>query len=243
MFVLSYYATPSELRMGSYYIKDVDDINATRLLRFNVVVTNRESGLLDKDMIAKHFESIDYFNSYIATHTPRAIDYFGRALDFVVTRNYKSAIEDLNKAISLTPNFSLSYFLRAVAKYNQMKIDDATEEPLMGSVDAAHMKLLAKHAQLKEVLDDWNRLIDLQPRMAIAYFNKGNTLLEMQDYVEAIQAFDKAIQLDPVLGEAYYNRGYVYLKMGNKERGVADLSKAGELGVIPSYNLLKRLAK
>ena len=243
MFVLSYYATPSELRMGSYYIKEVDDINATRLLRFNLVVINRESGLLDKDMIAKHFESIDYFNSYIATHTPRAIDYFGRALDFVVTRNYKSAIEDLNKAISLTPNFSLSYFLRAVAKYNQMKIDDATEEPLMGSVDAAQMKMLAKHAQLKEVLDDWNRLIDLQPRMAIAYFNKGNTLLEMQDYVEAIQAFDKAIQLDPVLGEAYYNRGYIYLKMGNKERGVADLSKAGELGVIPSYNLLKRLAK
>ena len=243
MFILSYYATQSELKLGSYYIKEVDDINASRLLRFNLVVTNRESFLLDKEVIARHFESIDYFNSYITTHTPRAIDYFGRALDFVVTRNYKSAIEDLSRAISLTPNFSLSYFLRAVAKYNQMKIDDATEEPLKGSVDAVQMKKLTKHSRLKEVLEDWDKLIELQPRMAIAYYNKGNALLEMQDYVEAISAYDKAIQLDPVLGEAYYNRGYVYLKMGNKEKGIADLSKAGEIGVIPSYNLLKRLAK
>ena len=64
----------------------------------------------------------------------------------------------------------------------------------------------------------------------------------MQDYVEALNAYSKAIELDATLGEAYYNRGFVYLKIGNKEKGIADLSKAGELGVIPSYNLLKRLA-
>jgi len=29
--------------------------------------------------------------------------------------------------------------------------------------------------------------------------------------------------------------------MGNKDSGVADLSKAGELGVLPSYNVLKRM--
>jgi hypothetical protein len=45
------------------------------------------------------------------------------------------------------------------------------------------------------------------------------------------------------MGEAYYNRGFVYLKLGNKDAGIADLSKAGELGIIPSYNLLKRMTK
>ena len=242
MFALTYYGNPSELKLESYYLKEVDDINSTRILRFNVMVTNRESLLTDDEIISKHFESIEYFNSYISTHSPRAIDYFGRALDFSIIRNYKSAINDLDKAISLTPNFALAYFLRAMARYNQIKIDGISEEPLKGGAEAAQMKKLEKYTQLKEVLTDWDKLIELNPRMAIAYFNKGNTLLEMQDYVEAINAYNKAIELDAVLGEAYYNRGFVYLKMGNKEKGIADLSKAGELGVIPSYNLLKRLA-
>ena len=217
-------------------------INSTRILRFNVIVTNRESLLSDDEVISQHFESIEYFNSYISTHTPRAIDYFGRALDFSTIRNYKSAIEDLNKAIALTPNFAMAYFLRAMARYNQIKIDDISEEPLKGATDVVQMKKLEKYSRLKEVLNDWGKLIELNPRMAIAYFNKGNTLLEMQDYVEALNAYSKAIELDATLGEAYYNRGFVYLKIGNKEKGILDLSKAGELGVIPSYNLLKRLA-
>ena len=47
--------------------------------------------------------------------------------------------------------------------------------------------------------------------------------------------------MKPDLGEAYYNRGYVYLQLGNKEAGLENLSKAGELGVIPSYSLLKKM--
>ncbi len=243
MFVLSYYSESSELKLKDNYIKEVEEINAMRILRFDVVVTNREQVLADNATIAKHFESIEYFNSYIANHKPRAIDYFGRALDFVVTRNYKSAVVDLDKAIELTPNFTLAYFLRAISKYNQIKIDEIAQEPLKGVADEAKIKAKSRHSVLSEVLTDWDKLIELQPRMAIAYYNKANTLLEMQDFAQAISLYNKVIQLDPLMGEAYYNRGYIYLKMGNKEKGVADLSKAGELGVIPSYNLLKRLAK
>ena len=243
MFVLSYYSTPSELKLKQNYIKDIDDINASRILRFKVVVTNNEQILTDNKDIEAHFESIQYYNSYLATHTPRALDYFGRALDFSVTRNYNSAIADLDKAIALTPNFAMAYFLRAVARYNQLKIDDFASEPLKGGADIAKISAMNRHSVLMSVVADWDKLISLQPRLAIAYFNKGNTLLEMQDYVEALKCYDKAIQLDVTLGEAYYNRGYVYLKMGNKDAGVADLSKAGELGIVPSYNLLKRLAK
>ncbi len=243
MFVLTYYSTPSELDINHTYIKEVDDINVSRILRFNVVVTNREQVLTDNNDIAAHFESIQYYNSYLASHTPRALDYFGRALDFSVTRNYKSAIADLDKAIDLTPNFAMAYFLRAVARYNLLKLDNIAREPLNGGTDIAKINAMNRHSVLMSVVADWDKLISLQPRLAIAYFNKGNTLLEMQDYVEALKCYDKAIQLDVTLGEAYYNRGYVYLKLGNKDSGVADLSKAGELGIAPSYNLLKRLAK
>ena len=35
----------------------------------------------------------------------------------------------------------------------------------------------------------------------------------------------------------------VYLQLGNIEKGVADLSKAGELGIMSSYNVLKRMRR
>ena len=243
MFVLTYYSTPSELDINTNYIKAVDEINASHILRFNIVVTNREYTLVDEELIAEHFESIDYYNSYIATHEPRAIDYFGRALDFFVTRNYKAAIADADKTIALIPDFELGYFLRAISRYNEIKVDKAVEMTDSKTADDAKMNALSRHAALQSVISDWDKLISLQPRMAIAYYNKGNTLLEMQDYVGALDAYNKALELEPTMGEAYYNRGYVYLKLGNKNAGMSNLSKAGEYGVIPSYNLIKRMSR
>ena len=77
--------------------------------------------------------------------------------------------------------------------------------------------------------------------MPFALFNKGNMLAEMGDFTSALSAYSKAIELKPDFGEAYYNRGYAYFQLGNREKGAENLSKAGELGVIPSYNLLKRM--
>ena len=91
------------------------------------------------------------------------------------------------------------------------------------------------------IISDYDKAVELSPRMAFAHYNKGNVLAEMGDYTSALRAYNKAIELKPDLGEAYYNRGYVYFQLGNRDKGVENLSKAGELGVVPSYNLIKRM--
>ena len=40
--------------------------------------------------------------------------------------------------------------------------------------------------------------------------------------------------------EAYFNRGLTYIYIGENEKGLADLSKAGELGIYQAYNLITR---
>ncbi len=40
--------------------------------------------------------------------------------------------------------------------------------------------------------------------------------------------------------EGYYNRGLTHLFLGNNKQGIADLSKAGELGIVSAYNVIKR---
>ena len=65
--------------------------------------------------------------------------------------------------------------------------------------------------------------------------------MQLGDYTEAIRCYNLVLEIRPDFAQAFYNRGLVYLRMGNKERGVSDLSKAGELGILPSYNVLKRM--
>ncbi len=235
MMQLSYYDSPTELRRNTYYIKEVDQLNATRMLRFLVVVTSRPPMLSDPEIIQRHFSSIDYYNSYLSTHEPRAIDYIGRAMDFVTVRNYAAAISDLDRAISLTPDFALAYYLRAQARYLASTLPDP------GSSENENAPHMPQVAPLADVLADFDRAIELSPTTAMAWFNKGNILFEMGDYTSALAAYTRAIELQPDMGEAFYNRGYIYLRLGNRPAGIADLSKSGELGIVSAYNLIKRM--
>lgn len=244
MFALTYYTSPTELKESTYYLKEIDEINSTRLLRFMLMITNHESQLNDEGDIRHHFESIEYYNSYISTHQPRAIDFFARAMDFVTIHNYRAAIADFNRAIELTPDFALAYLMRAVTKQKYFEVEKLQGDN-NGETNAMTAQLNAQKARViySEIISDLDHVTRISPQMALAHYNKGCVLIAMQDYTSALASFTNAINIKPDLGEAYYNRGYVYLKLGNKTSGLADLSKAGELGIIPSYNLLKRMTR
>ena len=56
---------------------------------------------------------------------------------------------------------------------------------------------------------------------------------------EAYEDYTKASELNPSFGEAYFNRGLVQIYMKDTRKGYLDLSKAGELGVMGAYEVLK----
>lgn len=240
MFAVTYYSSPTELRPNSEYIREADDINRSRILRFVLQVTNHEPVLADAEQIQRHFESVEYYNSYLSTHTPRAIDYFARAMDFMTLKDYPNAVADFTKAIEITPDFTLAYMMRAVARLRGLQasnaLDSHSKDSKAPSVDSERM---AKRSALADI----DKTIELSPDMAVAHYNKGVLLLENGDYTSAINALTRAIELRPELGEAYYNRGFAFFRLGNARSGTADLSRAGELGVVPSYSLLKRMSR
>ncbi len=236
-FTASYYVAATDLAPSSYFMMEVDKINSSRQLRNLMQITNSEPQLDDESKIKSHFESIDYFNSYLSTHSPRAIDYFGRAMDQFTLRNYDAAAADFTLAIDTAPDFALAYFMRGVTGSRQLHSSASDHTSVDPAIDRE-----SRRARYQSILDDYDKMLQLSPRSPFAYFNKGNIYIEMQDYTSALSAYTKAIELKPDFGEAFYNRGYVYFKLGNKEAGSADLSRAGQLGIMPSYNLLKRMA-
>lgn len=236
---ISFYSSPTEVRQNTYYIKGVNDLNATRALRMLLVVTPHAPQLNDENLIQKHFKSIEYYNSYIATHKPRAVDYIGRAMDLITVRDYIPAVADLDRALALTPDFAVAYLLRAQANHHRLSTfgnDDATP----GHNDARSREIQRRNLE-DAIIADLDRAIELAPSDAFAWYNKGCALLERGDMDNAYNAFTKALELKPDFGEAYFNRGYVSLSSGSRAKGISDLSRAGELGIVAAYNLMKRL--
>lgn len=238
IFNVTYYTSPTELKMSGDYLREVDDINSTRALRFVLQVTNHEPSTTDEETARRHFESVAYYNSYISSHTPRAIDYLGRAMDFMTLRDYENAIADLTRAIEVTPDFTLAYLIRGNAEY----LLSQAPRPAGNAAEAPVATLPGGASAVRAALADLDKTIELSPLMPIAHYNKGVILASEGDYTSALMALSRAIELKPDFGEAYYNRGYVYLTLGNKEAAFNDLSRAGSLGIVPSYNLLKRMS-
>lgn len=238
MMMLSFYSSPTELRPGGIYVREVDDINATRMLRFLLTVTNAVP-TIDESTAARHFQSIEYYNSYLSTHPGRPVDFIGRALDFITVRDYLNAERDASRAIELAPDLALAYLIRSQARYGRYLLE---RDGSGATSDAATRTLLAR-AALDAVAQDLDAVLHLSPNMAAAWFNKGNVLFESGDPEGAIGAYTTAIGIKSDFGEAYFNRGYMYLSLGRQAEGIADLSKAGELGIVAAYNLIKRVSR
>ena len=90
------------------------------------------------------------------------------------------------------------------------------------------------------VKDDLDRVLELQPSFPEAYFNRANVSVRLKDYKSAIVDYTPAIALNDRFAQAYYNRGLAKIYTGNIDGGVADLSKAGELGMYQAYSVIKR---
>ena len=66
----------------------------------------------------------------------------------------------------------------------------------------------------------------LAPDNANAWCLKGNALLELERYEEALQSFDRAINLRPDLSEAWQGKGSSLLRLNRGDEALAALKKA-----------------
>lgn len=224
-------ANHNSIASANGYINEIEPVNNTRALPMLLqAAPQRESVLRDSIAIADRFTSIAYYNSYLATHTPRAIDLFGRGMDRMAVYDFSGALSDFKESAVLSPKFVLAPFMEAIAMHRLLHShsDDAPDATF-------------RRKQLQNIIAKIDTVIALSPMMAAAYYNKGTLLIESGDLAQAEKFLSQAIDLKPDFDLAYYNRAFVRLKLGDSLGGRADLSKAGELGVAPSYRLMKRL--
>ena len=66
----------------------------------------------------------------------------------------------------------------------------------------------------------------LDPRLSLAFRDRGAAYYFKKDYVRSIKDYDEAIHLDPRSDRAYSNRGAALQKLGRKAEAIADESEA-----------------
>lgn len=237
---LSYYvqsANTQSLRRTNYSHSSIDDYNSRQLLPAPLRFTVQEMALT-ADMVNQHFErinalsdEIDLLEQIASPNSPQntrlSAAYMARAIEFALVQDYSSAIDDATHATLLDGTLYFAYFCRANWRYKLLEYRRAMGEKTEG-------------ADFELMMRDYDYVIDHVPDFSFAYYNKANMLCLQQDFKAAIRYYTQAIEADSDFAEAYFNRGLTHIFIDEVDAGLADLSKAGELGIYQAYNLISR---
>ncbi len=79
-----------------------------------------------------------------------------------------------------------------------------------------------------DALRDFDRALELEPRLADARVNRGGLLHAMGRNAEALAEMEAAIRLAPRFQEAYINRAVILFSLGRQAEALADLDRVLE---------------
>jgi tetratricopeptide (TPR) repeat protein len=84
--------------------------------------------------------------------------------------------------------------------------------------------------QHDKAIDEFTRAIELNPQLAIGYYDRAYVYTKQQDWSSAVADLNKAIAIDPGLAAAYWLRGQVYYFNGSSyDQAIASYTKAIDL--------------
>lgn len=265
-FIISYYEKPTEIQKFTHYNQEIESLNKKDVLSRKLLITNQEVPL-DSAQVSIHFGSINEYSKLIADHPENTEYYFARALDYILVQDFASAIEDLNRATAIDPKFTLAYFNLAVAYTKQVKSKELLPELYSQSNNSelsinmqlgagasvktaatpagqeTNIKSINSKFEYESMLNSYGKVIELSPNFVYAYYNRAEIKAMQNDYRAAILDYNEAIKRSTDFAEAYYNRGLCRLRVKDTERGLEDLRKAGELGIINAYSIIKRMTE
>ncbi|WP_373801702.1 tetratricopeptide repeat protein, partial [Bacteroides heparinolyticus] len=241
MYALTYYEKLSDVKRIVHYHKYIEGLNHEKLFPKPLRITNMEAPLT-QEQVNYHFALIDTHTSDVVADDTNAQKRFMRGLDFYLVQDFTSSIDDFTKSILLDDTFFPAYFMRALVRCKQLEYRKAeaamSEGATSGTSDVKKAEVTAVDYEI--VKSDLDNVIRLAPDFAYAYYNRGNVSSLLKDYRAALVDYDKVIELNPDFAEAYFNRGLTHIFLGNNKQGISDLSKAGELGIVSAYNIIKR---
>jgi tetratricopeptide (TPR) repeat protein len=80
--------------------------------------------------------------------------------------------------------------------------------------------------QAERALEDYNKALDLNPKDAVGYNNRGLVQHERNELEKALEDYSRAISLDPENPIFFENRALAHATMGRDQEALTDYEKA-----------------
>jgi tetratricopeptide (TPR) repeat protein len=162
--------------------------------------------------------------------------------------DYKKAISDYNRALTLDPQNATAYFYRGVA-HSHLGDDRAAAEDFEQTVrlriekldriirqhpgDAsAHVQrgfARSEYRDLQGAIDDYTQAIRLDPQNADAYYYRGNVYYKQGQKQAAINEYDQVLRIDPKRADVYVTRAALRLELGDRQGAAEDFGQARQI--------------
>ena len=232
MYQLSYFTYSNGVEGYQAFDSEVDNFNARRtpLRKLYLTCNQQRKGLTDVQS-KQVFQLIDALTAGIQEEKDikvRASLLLQRGVAYAEAQNYSDAISDFDDYVALDSTSAMGRWGRAVCQ--QMLNDYEASK-------GQNVKM-----KLSQVEGDFAVAIQMSPKNAYIYFNRGNLFAAEKNFTRAIDDYSRAIKLDSRLAEAYYNRGLARHYAGQDKEALHDFSRAGELGLYDAYALGKKLS-
>ena len=172
---------------------------------------------------------------------------YDRGVTQSLIKQYTNAVNTFSAAIEQNPSNPFLYLNRSTTRAEMIdfisSIDNSYQRITIDSDPANRLNNNSKRTySYDEAVADLNKAIKLFPDLAYSYYNRANLKALSGSLPEAFEDYSKAIEQNPNFAEAYYNRGIIQIFMKDTRKGCLDISKAGELGIVEAYEVLKRYA-
>lgn len=175
---------------------------------------------------------------------------FARALFENASKRYSSAMSLYDEILKTNKSNPYVFINRSVLQAEMIgfitSIDNGVRSLSLDESNTKHMRVREKgmvQYDYSPALSDLQKAYELDPESPYIHYNLGNLYSLSSNFPEAVHHYSKSIEIAPMIAEAYFNRGLVQIFLKDKDKGCADLSTAGELGLGDAYSVIKKYCK
>ena len=148
-------------------------------------------------------------------------DFSGNYYRFIREARYEEALQLIDSEVNIKPNNPKLCELKCWTLNYNNQYEEAIEtcEKAIKNGTATETVWDAKECaknliQYEEVLESYNRLIEIDPKNVNAWHNKGIVLDYLGRFEEAIEAYNQAIEIDPMDPITWNNKGCTLENLG-----------------------------
>ncbi len=227
--VLTYkrcYIWKNDLNLWNDTINKTSDSSLAFICRGNVYMDNFQytNAILD-------------YNRALAINPRKANVYGSRGMAYQSLNKFPEALDDYSMVLAINPNNMEALFNRAMLFKNMnafkegivdfsraIQLDTNKKTSLISYKSRGLM--YAKSGDTKSALQDFSKVIELEPNNLTNYYQRGLAYNHLGQYKNAITDFNHILVSNPNDGNALNNRGIAFMKLKKIKEAKLDFLKA-----------------